>query len=37
MIPVKLVMRAEAWWCHRLKLPGSRWLCDRYDAWVMRD
>ncbi len=32
----KLVITLEDWWCHRLKLPGARRFCDRYDAWVLR-
>jgi hypothetical protein len=32
---IRVVMTAEHWYCHKLHLPGSRWVCDRYDAWVM--
>lgn len=26
----------DNWWHHKLKLPGGRWICNRFDAWVMR-
>jgi hypothetical protein len=34
---LKLFMGFDKGYCHLLHLPGSRWVCNRFDRWVMDD
>jgi hypothetical protein len=31
---LRLAVLAEDWYCHKLRLPFRRRLCDRFEAWV---
>jgi hypothetical protein len=33
-VKLKLFMGFDKWYCHRLHLPGGRFVCNAFDTWV---
>lgn len=37
MTKMQLFMTVDKWYCHKLRLPGWKHVCNAFDSWVMGD